>query len=101
MFGKPSCDCAQRTETSISTQRAFEETKDFFERQKSAGIFREIAPEQPYYTWRDGAREIKWFATKWYRCEQCGCLWEVQYPDFPAEGFVRKFPAGIYHEQGF
>ena len=31
-----------------------------------------------------------------YKCNVCGCLWEFEYPDFPAKGFVRKFENGKY-----
>ncbi len=39
---------------------------------------------------------IKWYATKWYKCNSCGCLWEFNYPDFPAKGFVKKYENGKY-----
>lgn len=31
---------------------------------------------------------MEWYANKWYRCNKCGTLWEFNYPDFPAKGFV-------------
>lgn len=39
---------------------------------------------------------VKWYADKWYKCKDCGALWEFDYPDFPASGFVRKFDDGVY-----
>lgn len=71
----------------------------FFELGKQ-GNFAEEIPQKPFYVWKGNNRTKKWFATKWYRCLKCGCLWEINYPDFPVKGFVRNFSNGIYKEQG-
>lgn len=61
--------------------------------------FSEEVPKRLYYVCQEGERVKAWFAIKWYRCNVCGCLWELNYPDFSAKGFVRKFSDGIYKER--
>ena len=77
--------------------KLFKELKIFFSKQVNSGIFLEIPVEIPYYIGRDEDGEMKWYATKWYKCLNCGCLWEFNYPDFPAKGLVRKFSDGVYY----
>ncbi|MEY8319877.1 hypothetical protein AAK894_02225 [Lachnospiraceae bacterium 46-61] len=101
MVWKVECDCFERTETSIDSIKVFQELKDFFQEQVNKEIFIEKIPQQPYYVWNDEGETIKWFATKWYKCRKCNCLWEFNYPDFPIRGFVRKFDDGIYKGRGF
>lgn len=95
------CECDKRSEIDIHTRFEFLNIRSFFENEVDNDVFYEIKPEFPYYTWKQGVIEKKWFATKWYKCKLCGCLWEFQYPEFPAKGFVRKFSSGIYVERGF
>ena len=96
-----SCDCKEREGVEIISLTQFKSLEDFFSKQVKRGIFTEVRVEQPYFIWRQGDRYREWFASKWYKCRDCGCLWEVNYPDFPAKGFVRKFSDGIYKERGF
>lgn len=72
--------------------------KGFFSEQVDKGIFSDVEVAEPYYTGYSQMqkKEVKWYATKWYKCVRCGCLWEFKYPDFPAKGFVRKFEDGKY-----
>lgn len=100
MVWKIDCDCNKRDETEIDSQKKFKEIKDFFEQQVSDGIFKEITVSKPYYIGYSDLqkKEIKWYADKWYICKSCGCLWELDYPDFPASGFVRKFEDGKYEK---
>lgn len=93
MVWKLICDCRNHAETKINTQNEFNEIKAFFENKE---VFQEVTPLVPFYTWKSGDRKVEWFATKWIKCRVCGCLWEIQFPDFPAKGFVRKFPSGRY-----
>ena len=79
--------------------KLFQELKEFFDSQVKAGIFIEEDVKIPFYIWKGNGEEKEWYATKWYKCLQCSCLWEFDYPDFPASGFVRKFDDGIYHQQ--
>lgn len=90
------CDCDERVGTKINSLKFFEELKLFFEEQVSKNIFTEIEEKEPFYIWKNGSKTVKWYAEKWYKCNCCGCLWEFSYPDFPAQGFVRKFPNGFY-----
>ena len=90
------CDCDERVEVNITTIIEFKEVKAFFSEQVKKEIFEEEIPQKPFYVWEGNDRRKEWFASKWYRCLKCGCLWEVNYPDFPAKGFVRKFSDGIY-----
>ena len=44
-------------------------------------------------------KAMKWYADKWYKCLKCGVLWEFVYPDFPAQGSVRKLNLNDYMER--
>ena len=90
------CDCADRMEISINSIALFEELKSYFEEEVKKKTFVEQVPAEPYFIWKDKGEETKEYASKWYKCRKCGCLWEFNYPDFPAKGFVRKFPDGAY-----
>jgi len=77
--------------------KLFEELKNFFEKQVEEGVFTDVKVSEPYYVGYDSAgTKFPWYADKWYRCRECGALWEMEYPDFPALGFVRKFEDGKY-----
>jgi len=92
------CDCSLRTETEINTYKVFEEIKAFLGEQVKKQIFEEIPVKDPFYTGYSilERRELQWYASKWYKCNICGCLWEFDYPDFPQKGFVKKFEDGKY-----
>ena len=48
--------------------------------------------ENPYYIGcSSNGIKMEWYADKWYKCLECGVLWEFVYPDFPAQGSVRKY----------
>jgi hypothetical protein len=89
------CECSNRLDTSIISLKQFKEIKIFFERQVEIGNYIMQKPQMPYFV----SSEKKWFANVWYKCKICGCLWEINYPDFPATGFVRKFPNGQYYRK--
>lgn len=101
MVWKLKCDCEERYGIDINSSKTFEEIRTFFSEQVKKGLFLEIDPVEPYYIGYSELQKknIKWYATKWYKCNNCGCLWEFQYPDFPAKGFVRKFKDGKYSVQ--
>lgn len=88
------CDCNERYGIEINTYKLFEELKVFFETQVKMGVFSDVPVTEPFYVGKSDINEIKWYATKWYKCNVCGCLWEFDYPDFPAKGFVKKFVDG-------
>ncbi|SHN02736.1 hypothetical protein SAMN02746066_04474 [Anaerosporobacter mobilis DSM 15930] len=95
------CDCDERIGIEIKSWNLFQELKMFFEEQVNKGIFLEVLVEAPYFQGynlepEEVKEEYKWYADKWYKCNECGTLWEIKYPDFPAKGFVRKFEAGKY-----
>lgn len=90
------CDCCERIGVKINSMKLFEELQSFFDEQVEQGIFSEIRVKEPYYVWKGFFEKTKWYADKWYKCNVCGVLWEFKYPDFPANGFVRKFPDGKY-----
>lgn len=94
------CDCDERIGIKINSWKQFEELKNFFEDQVKKGIFIEIPVEKPYYIGygMDG-KAMKWYADKWYKCLKCGVLWEFVYPDFPAQGSVRKLNSNDYMER--
>lgn len=96
------CDCNERIGININSWDQFTELKDFFEEQVKKGLFVEIPVEKPYYVGYsdlDG-KAMRWYADKWYKCLGCGVLWEFDYPDFPAQGFVRKLSVNDYMERG-
>ena len=95
------CDCNEREGVEIISLKQFRSLEEFFNKQVKSNIFTELEVEQPFYAWNHDGEHMEWFATKWYKCRVCGCLWEVDYPDFPAKGFVRKFSDGIYKARGF
>lgn len=90
------CDCDERTGIEISTVKTFEELKVYFNEQVESKVFEDIPVAEPFYVGNGKFQSISWYADKWYKCNICGCLWEFDYPDFPAKGFVRKFEDGIY-----
>ena len=95
MVRKLECECQERYEADIDSWALFEEIKKYFEEQVLLDVYKDIPVSKPYYVWQSGKEEMIWCADKWYKCKACGCLWEFCYPDFPAHGFVRKFPDGI------
>jgi len=99
MVRKINCECAERYETKINSIALFDEIKLFFDEQVNQHVFEDIPVKTPYYIGRSEIQNIKWYATKWYKCKQCDCLWEFNYPDFPVQGFVRKFEDGKYHPE--
>lgn len=86
------CDCKERCDAKINSYKAFIELKEFFEDQEKQKVFSDVKVNAPFYIGYSclQKRYIKHYATKWYKCNVCGCLWEFQYPDFPANGHVRK-----------
>ena len=86
------CDCNERTDIVIRSLAEFDSLKKFFDSQVENGIFVEVKVEKPYYIgYGSLGKKHAWYATRWIVCKSCGCLWELNYPDFPAYGFVRKF----------
>lgn len=86
----------ERVGIKVDTIALFSELKNFFNEQVEKGIFTDVPVTVPYYIGIGEKQKIKWYADNWYRCNVCGCLWEFKYPDFPANGFVRKFEDGNY-----
>lgn len=100
MVWKIECECTERFGTKINSVALFEEIKRYFEEQVSLGLYEDVPVKEPYYVWQSGQDKKEWYADKWYKCKICGCLWEFVYPDFPANGEVRKFPDGVYKQKG-
>lgn len=101
LVSKLKCDCKERNEIEINSVKLFNELNEFFSNQVEKGLFSEIEVLSPYYSGYSVLKRkvIDWHATKWYKCNECGCLWEIKYPDFPAKGFVRKFIDGVYYSK--
>ena len=93
------CDCNERVGIEINSLKLFEELKEFFAEQVEKNIFNDVKVKKPYFIGCDREGKMKWYADKWYKCNDCGTLWEFTYPEFPAFGFVRKFPDGKYSPQ--
>ena len=102
-----SCNCAEMDEEEIiDTWQKFKKAREYFETQVKQGVFEEEKVNEPYYTWNSKTvvgplGHVKYYATKWYKCRVCGCLWEFEYPDFPSRGFVRKLKNGKYVPRGY
>jgi hypothetical protein len=101
MVQKIECRCNERYETKINSIKLFKEIILFFECQVYKHIFDDVIVEKPFYVGNSELQTLKWYATKWYKCKVCGCLWEFNYPDFPSKGFVRKFKDGQYNSPSF
>jgi acetone carboxylase gamma subunit len=101
MVRKIKCECSERYETKIDTWKLFEEIKKYFEEEVLLGTYEDIPVTKPYYVGHSDLQTLEWYADKWYKCKNCGCLWEFVYPDFPANGFVRKFPDGVYSKRNY
>lgn len=89
------CDCAERSGIKINSQKCFQEMESFFIDQVQNGVFEEIdtgvkgQSSYEVYT-KEGVKEYWHAADKWFKCKSCNCVWEFQYPDFPAPGYVKK-----------
>ena len=91
------CGCSERYEAEISSDKLFQEIKNFFDSQVDKEIYYDIPVEIPYFIgYSNNGDILKFFSDKWYKCKICSCLWEFTYPNLPAHGFVRKFPDGVY-----
>jgi acetone carboxylase gamma subunit len=85
------CECNELHEIEINTWNLFQEIKLYFEEKKLQGVYEDITIKNPYYIGHsDISGEHKWYADKWYKCNNCNIIWEIIYPDFPAKGKVRK-----------
>ena len=93
------CDCNERIGIKINSWNQFEELNSFFQEQVQEGIFIEISIEKPYYVgYSANGKAMEWYADKWYKCLDCGIIWEFVYPNFPAQGSVRKLNSNSYEE---
>lgn len=93
------CDCDERTRIKINSWKQFEKLKAFFEDQVEKGMFIELPVEEPYFIgYSADGRAMKWYADKLYKCLKCETLWEFVYPNFPAQGSVRKISTMDYME---
>ena len=95
------CDCRERIGVDINSWKQFKELEAFFHAQVEQGVFVETPVGEPFYVWHDDSckEEMKWYADKRYTCLCCGTVWEFIYPDFPAQGFVRKLRRGNVDEK--
>ena len=96
MVWKLECDCEERVGIEINSFKLFKSIESFFQSQVSKGIFEDVSDYSKIWHEHGGSqKELYITTTKQYKCIACGCLWELQYPEFPAVGLVRKFPDGI------
>lgn len=94
------CDCNERVGIKVNSWKQFEDLKSFFKEQIQNGLFIEIPIEEPYHVGHGANGDLmEWYADKWYKCQDCGVVWEFVYPDFPAQGSVRKLSVNGYKEQ--
>ena len=95
------CECKERIATGINSLGLEEEVEEFFEEQVRKGIFIEKHFSRVYaWVWM-AVRGDEYDFMRWFKCRKCGCLWEYSKPDFPAMGYVRKFPDGKYRKWDF
>lgn len=85
------CKCNIIQEGKITSIQQFRELKKLLQELVLSEDITNIQVLKPYYVGHDKqGNEVKWFANKWYKCNNCGLIWEVVFPDFPAPGNVRK-----------
>ena len=104
MVQKKNCECDTRYATLVESQVVSKEVEEFFKEQLEKGIFVDIEVEEPYFRFGSEQKHVEVFASKWYKCTICGCLWEYDKLDFDCDkrrGFVRKFPTGVYREWSY
>jgi hypothetical protein len=96
MVPELACECLDRNDTTIDTWELYEEIRKYFMDMISLGIYVDIPVTESYFEGKSERQTLEWLADKWYKCRICGYLC----PDFPAGGFVRKFPDGKYQKRG-
>lgn len=48
-----------------------------------------IPVERPYYSGKNAHGVVlEWYADQWFKCKDCGRIWELCYPDFPSYGHL-------------
>lgn len=94
MFRKIACDCDERVGTEINSIKMLDDINDWLAENLEEGIFKTVKVSKAYYIGKSMAQTLKWYADKWCKCRSCGTFWEIIYPDFPANGRVRKFTKG-------
>ena len=100
MVWKVECECNERYAAVIDTWKLFMEVKSFLEDGLAKGVFKDVTIVPPLDFGKNEAGEQIWHYTqRLFKCNICGCLWDLGYPDFPAPGHVWKFSDGIYHEE--
>lgn len=67
------CCCNLISNQVIRTDIQFTQMKSFFEKNE----YKSMYVRRPYYV------------DKWYKCRQCGRVWEFVYPEFPAYGHIK------------
>lgn len=91
MVRKIECACnLLDEEIEIKSLSDLNNWKEYFSLKVSENVFKEIVVDQPYYIVKGTSQTIEWYADKWYKCLKCNAILEVKYPDFPANGFIRK-----------
>ena len=89
------CNCKERYSTIIDSWDLFVEVKSFLEDELNKDVFEDITMVKPIDCGKDEKGEPVWHYTqRLFKCQRCGCLWALRYPDFPAFGFVGKYLDG-------
>lgn len=72
------CCCNLISNQVIRSSNQFTQMKSFFEKNN----YKSMMVRKPYYL-------FGCFADKWYKCRQCGRVWEFVYPEFPEQGHIK------------
>ena len=85
------CDCTKREDIKIDSYELFKALKDEFEQLVEVGTLKDISDYGQIW-YEDGGEEKQIYRTtrKVYQCIICGCKWVFMYPEFPANGYIKK-----------
>ena len=88
------CICNKLKDEKINTWEQYEQLQALFDEYEKNGELVTIPIEKPYYIGKSANGSVyEWYADRWYKCTDCGTIWEFVYPEFPAQGFVKRLIA--------
>jgi len=100
MVWKIKCECNERYSADIDSWKLFLEVRGFLEKGLADGVFKDATVIKPLDFGKNEVGEQIWHYTqRLFVCRVCGCLWALRYPDFPAHGYVGKYPEGKLDKQ--
>jgi len=93
------CSCKEHYAIYIDSWDLFVEVKCFLEGEHNKGVFKDITKIKPLdFGTSETGEQILHYTQRLFKCKICDCIWALRYPDFPARGFVGKYPDGKLNE---